>query len=65
MKINTAHVHLIMNFVRAIETFSKPSLPIEYLAQEIVAMDTPDKNWRGQTRDAEAHLNELVQELGE
>ncbi len=52
-----------MNFVRAIETFSNPSIPIPEVAHEIVDMDTPDKNWRGQARTAESHLTKLVKEL--
>jgi hypothetical protein len=63
MRKNGEHVNRVMNFIRAIETFSNPSLPIREIAQEILEMDTPDKNWRGQARDAAFHLNRLVKEL--
>lgn len=63
MKINAERVHRLMNFVRAIETLSAPSLPLPDVAREILEMDTPDKNWRGRASAAKSHLNELVREL--
>lgn len=63
MKANAGHNHQLMNFIRAIETFSHPCLPMSDVAREILAMDSSDKNWRGQAGEARHNLNQLVKEL--
>lgn len=63
MRVNSERVHQLMNFIRAIETLGNPSVPIADVAHEILEMDTPDKNWRGQASVAKRNLSKLVEEL--
>lgn len=63
MKANSEHLAQVMNFIRAIEVLSEPTLSLVEVAEEIRDMDTPDKNWTGRAKTAESNLSTLVEEI--
>lgn len=47
----------------AIETLTKPPLPLDEVATEILALNGPDVDWVGQSEEALRNLRILAREL--
>jgi len=60
---NTAHNNAVFQVVEGIEHIAKSSLSMTEIAREIDQLDTPDKDWHGQAREAQMRLRLLCKEL--
>ncbi len=63
MKANGQRAHAVMSVIRAIECLASTSLTVPQVAVEIRRLDSPDRDWHGQTKQAGKILAELGTEL--
>jgi len=59
----TAHVVKVMTVVQSIERIAKSELSMPEIAKEIDKLDTPDKDWHGQAKQAHTLLGKLCREF--
>jgi len=60
---NSAKMHAIMLVIQAIEEIHRTAVDMSAVAATIDRLDTPDQDWRGQTRGAADRLRALCKEL--
>jgi hypothetical protein len=60
---NSSQNAIVFRFIQAIETFSELDMTMQDLALKIIAMDTPDRDWRGKASTAQQNLTQLVKAL--
>jgi hypothetical protein len=63
MKANSERMHAVMSVIRAIECLATTSLTVSQIADEIRRLDSPDRDWQGQTKQARKILADLGSEL--
>jgi hypothetical protein len=63
MRVNSERMHVVMSVIRAIECLAGTNLTVPQIAKEIRRLDSPDKDWHGQVRQARQMLAALGTEL--